>query len=78
MRNIKLVVEFDGSKYKGYQKLGNGNATIQEKLENVLSIMTGEEISVIGCGRTDAGVHALNYTVNFHTSSDLLTTYRKE
>ncbi len=77
MRNIKMLIEYDGSKYKGWQKLGeaneSNNMTIQGKLESVLSIMAGEDISVIGCGRTDAGVHALNYTANFHTNSNLTT-----
>lgn len=81
MRNIKMLIEYDGSKYKGWQKLGNDSdeaqakdtLTIQGKLESVLSIMANEDISVIGCGRTDAGVHALNYTANFHTNSNLST-----
>lgn len=85
MRNIKMLIEYDGSKYKGWQKLGNESnealtkdVTIQGKLESVLSIMTNEVISVIGCGRTDAGVHALNYTANFHTNSDLPTEKMSE
>lgn len=73
MSNIKMLIEYDGSKYKGWQKLTSEDLTIQGKLENVLSIMADEEISVIGCGRTDAGVHALNYTANFHTNSNLTT-----
>jgi tRNA pseudouridine38-40 synthase len=85
MRNIKMLMEYDGSKYKGWQKLGNESEeastkdiTIQGKLEGVLSIMTNEDISVIGCGRTDAGVHALNYTANFHTNSNLSTEKMSE
>ncbi len=78
MRNIKILIEYDGSKYKGWQKLADEDLTIQGKLENVLSIMTDEEISVIGCGRTDAGVHALNYTANFHTNSNLSTEKMSE
>ena len=78
MRNIKMLIEYDGSKYKGWQKLTNEELTIQGKLENVLSIMADEEISVIGCGRTDAGVHALNYTANFHTNSNLATEQMSE
>lgn len=71
MRNIKMIIEFDGTRYKGWQKQGKDFYTIQGKLENILSQMTGEEIQLIGCGRTDSGVHALNYTANFHTSSKL-------
>lgn len=73
MRNIKMIIEFDGSRYKGWQKLDGDTLTIQGKIENVLSRMIGEEISVIGCGRTDASVHALNYTANFHTNSNMKT-----
>jgi len=74
MRNIRMTIEYDGSKYKGWQKQnqkGSNVSTIQDKIENVLSKMTGEEIQVIGCGRTDTGVHAENYIANFHTNSDL-------
>ena len=74
MNNIKLTIQFDGSKYKGWQKQnqkGSTVVTIQGKLENVLSKMTGEEIEVIGCGRTDSGVHADNYVANFYTESNL-------
>ena len=69
MRNIKLQITYDGSKYKGWQKLADNPMTIQEKIENVLSTMAGESISLIGCGRTDAGVHALDYTANFLTNT---------
>ena len=78
MRNIKMLIEYDGSKYKGWQKLDKDTLTIQEKLESVLSIMASENISVIGCGRTDAGVHALNYTANFHTNSNMTTEKMSE
>lgn len=73
MRNIKMLLEYDGSRYKGWQKQKEDTVTIQGKLENVLSKMTGEEIQVIGCGRTDAGVHAENYVANFRTNSTLST-----
>ena len=72
MRNIKMLLQYDGTRYKGWQKQnqkGNTVVTIQGKIENVLSKMTGEEIEVIGCGRTDSGVHADNYVANFFTNS---------
>lgn len=69
MRNLKLVIEYDGSRYKGWQKQKEDVTTIQGKLESVLSKMTEEEIQVIGCGRTDTGVHAKNYVANFLTHS---------
>lgn len=72
-RNIKMVLEYDGSRYYGWQRLGDdsNNNTIQGKLEEVLSHMTGEETAVNGSGRTDAGVHALGQVANFHTDSEM-------
>ncbi|MCI6188960.1 MAG: tRNA pseudouridine(38-40) synthase TruA [Clostridium sp.] len=70
MNNIKLVIQYDGTRYNGWQKQKeNKITTIQGKLEHVLSKMTDEEIQVIGCGRTDAGVHADNFVANFTTNS---------
>ncbi|AGA67750.1 pseudouridylate synthase I [Desulfitobacterium dichloroeliminans LMG P-21439] len=69
MRNFKMTISYDGSRYKGWQKQKETDLTIQGKLEAVLSKMTGEEILVVGCGRTDSGVHAENYIANFHTKS---------
>ncbi|WP_187117425.1 tRNA pseudouridine(38-40) synthase TruA [Clostridium amazonitimonense] len=71
MRNLKMTIEYDGSRYKGWQKQKDNVLTIQDKVETVLSKMTGEDIQVIGCGRTDSGVHAENYIANFHTNCDL-------
>jgi tRNA pseudouridine38-40 synthase len=73
MRNIKMELQYDGTRYRGWQKQKDVDATIQNKIEKVLSKMTGEEIQVIGCGRTDSGVHAENYVANFHTNCDLST-----
>jgi len=70
MRNLKMSIQYDGTRYKGWQKQKNDALTIQDKIENVLSKMTGEDIQVIGCGRTDAGVHAENYVANFHTNCE--------
>ena len=72
MNNIKLVIQYDGTRYNGWQRLkekGKNITTIQGKIENVLSKMTYEEIQLIGCGRTDAGVHADNFVANFTTNS---------
>ncbi|MDF2984493.1 MAG: pseudouridylate synthase [Eubacterium sp.] len=71
MKNYKIIVQYDGSKYKGWQKLKDNNLSIQEKIETVLTKMAGEEIHVIGCGRTDAGTHAEGYVANFHTNSKM-------
>lgn len=70
MRNLKISIQYDGSRYKGWQKQKNDVLTVQDKIENVLSKMTGEDIQVVGCGRTDSGVHAENYIANFHTNCE--------
>ncbi len=67
MRNIKIVIEYDGTRYKGWQRLGDSDNTIQHKVEAVLSKMAGENIEVTASGRTDAGVHATNQVANFRT-----------
>ena len=71
MKNYKIIIQYDGSRYKGWQKLKDSTLSIQEKIETVLTKMTGEEIQVIGSGRTDAGTHAENYVANFHTDSKM-------
>lgn len=71
MRNIKLTLEFDGARYKGWQKQNEKVRTIQGTLEKIISSIIGEDIMLVGCGRTDAGVHALNYAANFHTNSNI-------
>lgn len=65
-----MIIQYDGTRYKGWQKQTENVNTIQGKLENILSKAVGEDVQLVGCGRTDAGVHALNYTVNFHTNSN--------
>lgn len=66
MRNIKLTIAYDGSAYHGWQRQENA-LTIQELIENAVFKITGERVNVIGCGRTDAGVHAKAYICNFKT-----------
>lgn len=82
MRNLKITIEYDGSRYKGWQKQKNNDLTIQGKIEGVLSKMAEEDILLVGCGRTDVGVHAENYIANFHTncqlSTDLMLDYLYE
>src|SRR3712207_1418056 len=71
MRNIKLTIQYDGTRYKGWQKLGNTDNTIQYKIESVLNELLGEEVSLIASGRTDAGVHANMQIANFKTNSNV-------
>lgn len=66
MRNLKLLLCYDGTRYRGWQRLGDSDNTIQGKLEAVLTRMVGHPVEVIGSGRTDAGAHALGQTANFH------------
>ncbi|MGI6345317.1 MAG: tRNA pseudouridine(38-40) synthase TruA [Bacillota bacterium] len=68
MRNVKLVLEYDGTNYSGWQVQANA-ITVQERLEAALKVITGEQIRVIGASRTDAGVHARGQTCNFRTTS---------
>ena len=71
MRNIKLLLEYDGSRYDGWQKQPNidKSITIQDKVEDVLCKMEDEKIELIGAARTEAGVHAYGQIANFKTNS---------
>ena len=69
--NYRFLIQYDGSRYSGWQKQGNTDKTIQGKLENVLSILAGTQVEVHGSGRTDAGVHAYGQTANAHLQTDL-------
>ncbi|MDD5934944.1 MAG: tRNA pseudouridine(38-40) synthase TruA [Clostridiales bacterium] len=72
MRNIQLTIEYDGSRYDGWQKqVGRNAVTIQDKIEDVLTKMENEPVDVIGAARTEAGVHAYRQVANFKTNSDL-------
>lgn len=65
MINYKIIVQYDGSRYKGWQVQKNTDMTIQGKLQSVLFKMSGYEVEVHGSGRTDAGVHAMGQVANF-------------
>ncbi|MBQ9998131.1 MAG: tRNA pseudouridine(38-40) synthase TruA [Clostridia bacterium] len=67
---IKGNLAFDGTLYHGWQVQNNG-ITVQQKVEEALSKITGEDISVVGCSRTDAGVHAINYCVSFDSNTSV-------
>lgn len=68
MRNIKVVVSYDGTDYFGFQ-YQPGVATVQAELERVLGLITKEKVTVYGSGRTDAGVHAEGQVINFRTEA---------
>ena len=65
-KNIRILLQYDGTRYDGWQKQGNTQQTVQGKLEAVLSCLAGGPVEVHGSGRTDAGVHALGQVANFH------------
>ena len=69
--NYKLLLSYDGGRYRGWQRLGNSEMTVQAKLESVLTRMAGAPVEVIGSGRTDAGVHAMKQVANFHCKTEL-------
>lgn len=69
-RNIRIVIAYDGTPYLGWQVQPQG-PTLQSVLQESLKIITGEQVTVKGSGRTDAGVHALGQVANFHTLSTI-------
>lgn len=70
MRNIKLIIEYDGTKYLGWQKQKTGK-TIQGTIEEAIKELTNEDIYLMGSSRTDAGVHARGFVANFKTESKI-------
>lgn len=71
MRNIKIIVQYDGTRYSGWQSQEHDENTIQGKLTAVLTRLLGEAVELAGSGRTDAGVHALGQVANFKTRSEM-------
>ena len=71
MRNLRLDICYDGTRYRGWQRLVGTENTIQGKLETALSRILGETIEISGSGRTDAGVHARGQVANFHCESQM-------
>ena len=70
MRNFKIIVEYDGAAYVGWQRQLNG-VSIQQILEEALGRITSGKVTLIGSGRTDAGVHAINQVANFKSPTKL-------
>lgn len=68
MRNIKLLLAYDGSRYHGWERQKE-RPTLQQTLEEAIHALTGEHVRLSASGRTDAGVHALGQVVNFYTHS---------
>ncbi len=70
MRNIRLLIEYDGTNYQGWQVQPRG-PSVQGMIEEKLARITGETIRLVGSGRTDSGVHAFGQVANFKTKSNL-------
>lgn len=70
MKNYKMTVQYDGTKYDGWQRQGNTSNTIQGKLENILSRMTGHGVEIHGSGRTDKGVHSKGQVASFKIKTE--------
>lgn len=68
MRRIRLIIEYDGTDYAGWQRQQNA-MSVQQRLEEALSRLTGQPVTVTGASRTDAGVHALGQNAHFDTES---------
>ncbi|PHS31584.1 MAG: tRNA pseudouridine(38-40) synthase TruA [Alkaliphilus sp.] len=71
--NYKITISYDGGKYKGWQRLGGNEATVQGKIEELLSKYFNEKIEIIGASRTDSGVNALKQVANFQIDKELNT-----
>ncbi len=72
MRNFKIIIQYEGTRYQGWQRQDSTGNTIQGKLEAILAKMTGLHfVQVDGSGRTDAGVHALGQVANFKIGTKL-------
>ena len=71
MRNFRIDIQYDGRRYNGWQRQGNTQNTIQGKIEQILTRMTGHAVTINGAGRTDAGVHAQAQTANFKIQTEL-------
>ena len=71
MRNVRLDICYDGTRYRGWQRLSTTDNTIQQKIETALSRILDEPVELTGSGRTDAGTHAAGQVANFHCSSQM-------
>ena len=82
MRNLRLDICYDGTRYRGWQRLNGEDNTIQGKIETALTRILGESVEISGSGRTDAGVHAKGQVANFHCNNampaeDILSQLRR-
>ena len=69
-RNIKLIIEYEGTNYSGWQ-IQPGSNTIQDEIQNAIKTVTNEDVTLCAAGRTDAGVHAIGQVANFKTNTSI-------
>ncbi|MBE6879593.1 MAG: tRNA pseudouridine(38-40) synthase TruA [Ruminococcaceae bacterium] len=70
MRNLKVMMSYNGASYHGYQIQNNANS-IQQTVEDAIKTLIGEKITINGCSRTDTGVHAKGFVFNFKTENSI-------
>ena len=78
MKHFRITLQYDGSRYDGWQKQGNTDNTIQGRIEAMLTKLFEQQVEIQGSGRTDAGVHALGQVASFSVQTDLGPTKVKE
>ena len=70
MKNYKLIIQYDGTNYSGWQ-IQKNSKSIQQKITEAIEILLKEKVNLIGSGRTDSGVHAIGQAANFRTESEI-------
>lgn len=70
MHNYKLIIQYDGAGYAGWQ-IQKGQMTVQQKITESIEILLKEKVNLLGSGRTDTGVHALGQAANFRTEQEI-------
>lgn len=78
MKNYKMILAYDGSRYSGWQRLGKGELTIQGILEEKIEELLGAKVEIHGSGRTDAGVHARGQVANFKIPFELSDGFKEK
>lgn len=71
MRNFRITIQYEGTRYQGWQKQKSTDNTLQGKFETLLSRLAGAPVEIAASGRTDAGVHARGQVANFHMDTEL-------
>ena len=70
MKNYKLIIQYDGTNYSGWQ-IQKNSQSIQQRITDAIEVLLKEKINLIGSGRTDAGVHAIGQSANFRTETEI-------